>query len=144
MPLRLLKRALQRRRKPQALVVDDTPEVAKLLVMHLEHMGYACQTASEARQAKQVLASAPDMDLLVIDIRLPDEHGIAFARQVRAGGSKPPTPIVFVSGAFAPEEMDRRSASSPASSALTKPFSRKTLERAVAAAVPPEHERCTT
>lgn len=76
------------------LVVDDEAEVRTLLRSGLELEGY---TVSEAKDGAELIAALEKrpVDLITLDLRLGDQDGFAFARQVR---SKHNVPIVMISG----------------------------------------------
>lgn len=64
------------------LVVDDDKDVRSLLVRALEREGHAIVTASSLRSAQQNLS--PDIELVILDVGLPDGSGIELCRQLRA------------------------------------------------------------
>mgnify|MGYP002629681368 CR=1 FL=1 len=68
--------------KPHILVVDDDTRLRELLKSFLSKNGFrvtAAGHAAEARQRLQVL----DFDLIVLDVMMPGETGLAFAVQLR-------------------------------------------------------------
>ena len=77
------------------LVVDDEPNIRKLLAGVLEDEGYAVDTAGEADAARRLLAARP-VDLLLLDVMLPGIDGIAFLGELAAGGEHPP--VIMMSG----------------------------------------------
>lgn len=76
------------------LVVDDEAEVRALLRSGLELEGYAVSEAKDGAELIAALEKRP-VDLITLDLRLGDQDGFAFARQVR---SKHNVPIVMISG----------------------------------------------
>jgi DNA-binding response OmpR family regulator len=76
------------------LVVDDEAEVRTLLRSGLELEGYAVSEAKDGAELIAALEKRP-VDLITLDLRLGDQDGFAFARQVR---SKHNVPIVMISG----------------------------------------------
>jgi DNA-binding response OmpR family regulator len=65
------------------LVVDDEAEVRDLLQEYLIKQGFAVSAAAGAAAAREVLAAAPPVDLVVLDLRMPGEDGLDFARELR-------------------------------------------------------------
>ena len=65
----------------RVLVVEDDPGIADLMVRGLERAGYAAVAASSGRQA---LVSAPEPDVVLLDLGLPDMDGVEVCRQLRA------------------------------------------------------------
>src|SRR5207244_12790301 len=61
--------------RPRALIVDDDPEIAKVLTELVEREGFAVTCASSLAQARdQVAATVPD--IVLVDIHLPDGSGL--------------------------------------------------------------------
>ena len=67
------------------LVVDDEPEVRDLLQEYLIRQGLAVSTAASVSEARAVLA-ARQVDLVVLDLRMPGEDGLSLARDLRGRG----------------------------------------------------------
>ncbi|KQP54889.1 response regulator transcription factor [Methylobacterium sp. Leaf108] len=65
------------------LVVDDEPPIRKLLRMGLATQGYAVVEAPDARTALAMLAREA-VDLIILDLGLPDMRGHDLLRVVRA------------------------------------------------------------
>ena len=68
---------------PRALVVDDAPENRMLVSALLIQQGFDVDQAADGEAAVRA-ASAADLDLIVLDIGLPDIDGIEVCRRVRA------------------------------------------------------------
>lgn len=79
---------------PQALVIDDEPDILELLTMTLESMSVDCVTAENIAQAQQAL-SQQTFDFCLTDMRLPDGNGLDFVRALQA--DKPDLPIAVIS-----------------------------------------------
>ncbi|MCI0393417.1 MAG: response regulator transcription factor [Chloroflexi bacterium] len=71
------------------LLVEDNDAVALGLIYGLEKEGYTVRRAATAAAASQHTA-APDFDLLILDIRLPDGNGFDLCREFRAAGLRQP------------------------------------------------------
>jgi two-component system phosphate regulon response regulator OmpR len=67
------------------LVVDDEAEVRDLLKEYLIKQGFAVSAAASAAAAREVLA-ARVVDLVILDLRMPGEDGLSFARELRGRG----------------------------------------------------------
>ena len=77
------------------LVVDDEPNIRKLLAGVLEDEGYTVSTAADAEQAEaQIAASAPD--LVLLDVQLPGKDGLAFLKELQRQGGD--LPVMMMSG----------------------------------------------
>jgi two-component system response regulator PilR (NtrC family) len=79
---------------PQALVIDDEPDILELLTMTLESMSVDCVTAENIAQAEQAL-SQQNFDFCLTDMRLPDGNGLDFVKTLQA--NKPDLPIAVIS-----------------------------------------------
>ena len=64
------------------LVVDDDHDARTLLVLLLEARGAAVRTSSTVREALDAIEAHPP-DVLLSDLRMPDESGYALIRRVR-------------------------------------------------------------
>ena len=71
--------------EPQAhlLVVDDDERIRGLLQKFLMRHGFLVTIARDALQARRLLAGL-EFDLLVLDVMMPGEDGIALTRDLRA------------------------------------------------------------
>jgi len=58
------------------LVVDDDQNLRRSLALVLERSGYQVTTATNAQDAMRALHAGP-IDLVFLDIKLPDQNGIA-------------------------------------------------------------------
>ncbi len=86
---------------PCILVVDDERRIREVVQYALEREGYRVRAAESARQADSTLASE-SIDLIVLDVMLPDANGLDLCRRFRAEYD---IPILFLSARS--EEIDR-------------------------------------
>ena len=70
------------------LVVDDDERIRGLLQKCLIRNGFLVTVARDAAQARRLLAGL-DFDMLVLDVMMPGEDGIALTRAIRARSSVP-------------------------------------------------------
>ncbi len=87
--------------RPHILVVDDDTEIRTLLSEYLEAHGYRATAVPDARVMRRLLDQAP-VDLIVLDLMLPGENGIAVCRDLRA---RLQVPIIMLTALG--EEIDR-------------------------------------
>lgn len=75
---------------PQAhlLVVDDDERIRGLLQKFLMRNGFLVTIARDAGQARRLMTGL-DFDLIVVDVMMPGQDGIAFTREVRARTAVP-------------------------------------------------------
>jgi DNA-binding response OmpR family regulator len=75
--------------KVQLLVVEDDIEIQETLKLYLIKKGYDVKQAYTCQQALLQL----DVDLIIIDIQLPDGNGISLCQKIRQTSS---VPIIFL------------------------------------------------
>jgi two-component system, OmpR family, phosphate regulon response regulator OmpR len=68
--------------KPHILVVDDDTRLRELLRTFLSKNGFRVTVASQAAEARERLGVL-DFDLIVLDVMMPGETGLAFAAELR-------------------------------------------------------------
>jgi two-component system KDP operon response regulator KdpE len=103
--------------KPLVLIVDDEPQIRRLLTVTLEANGYRVLPAATAQEGL-VLAAQHRPDLVILDIGLPDLSGQEVLRQLREW-SQTPVLILSVQGS----EKDKVAAlDAGADDYVTKPF----------------------
>jgi two-component system KDP operon response regulator KdpE len=99
------------------LVVDDEPQMRRVLRASLVASGYQVMEAGSGEEALAQLG-AEDCDFILLDLNLPGIDGITTCRAIR---SKSRVPIVIVSVRVSPE--DKQAArSAGANDYITKPF----------------------
>lgn len=76
----------------QVLFVEDTADTRNLIGFSLETEGFNVLTAGTADEGLD-LARKESLDLILIDIGLPDKDGLELCREIRRFDNK--TPILF-------------------------------------------------
>jgi two-component system phosphate regulon response regulator OmpR len=114
---------------PHLLVVDDDTRLRSLLARYLGEQGHLVSTASSAAEARARMRTL-EFDLLVLDIMMPGETGLDFARWLRAQHSA--LPILMLT---ARSEAEERIAGleAGADDYLAKPFEPRELLLRIAA-----------
>lgn len=87
---------------PTILLVEDRLSVVRLLAVGFEYLGLTLNPVfNSAASLIEALRnnSFPDVDLFLIDIKLPDGDGVELARTLRAGGETRP---IALASAWAP------------------------------------------
>ena len=75
--------------KPDSiLIVDDDLEIRRLLADYLARNGFAALAARDGREMWQMLERHV-VDLIVLDLMLPDSDGLTLCRDLRAKGNIP-------------------------------------------------------
>ena len=115
------------------LVVDDDPEIRKLLQALFVRLGFAVTTAADGRSAIKRLAEVKPT-LLCIDLMLPESSGYDVCEHVNKTSPLHGLPIMVVSGRTMPN--DRAQAEELGVRAyLAKPFTQAELKAAVETAM---------
>lgn len=104
--------------KEMILVVEDNPQISNFITYALKNEGFAPLTAGTAQEALSMIVSQ-HMDLILLDLGLPDFDGMEVIRKVREWSE---VPIIVVSA----RDQDKEKAEALDAGAddyLTKPFS---------------------
>ena len=80
--------------EPRILVIDDEPPIRRLLKTALTAQSWRVEEATDGPEALEFLRRNK-MDLIVLDLGLPQMDGLEVIRQLRDGGNH--TPIVVLS-----------------------------------------------
>ena len=73
---------------PHILIVDDHREIRELVSRALAKDGFRVSTAGDGKAMRRVLADAR-IDLILLDLMLPDEDGLSLCRSLRADSDIP-------------------------------------------------------
>lgn len=103
--------------EPKILIVDDEPQMRKLLEIALGAQSFRVQTAGTGKEALIAVAMHPP-DLLLLDLGLPDEDGQMVLRNLREWFSKP----VIILSARDNEQEIVRALDNGANDYMVKPF----------------------
>ena len=107
---------------PHILALDDDPDIRRILVEYLEGQDLKVTAVATGQEMLSNLETQ-SVDLLLLDLRLPNENGLDLARRIRATSK---VPILILSGQTA--EADRvMSLELAADDYVTKPFSPREL-----------------
>ncbi len=81
------------------LIVDDSPLDLRLLEALVEgQAGFRPVKAATAQEALAYVRQNPSLDLLLVDVNLPDLSGIEVCRQLKSDPATSRIPIVMISG----------------------------------------------
>ncbi|OHV78731.1 response regulator [Ensifer sp. LCM 4579] len=76
------------------LVVDDDPRIRQMLARYFEDEGYRISLAGDGREMRNCLETQM-IDIILLDLVLPGEDGLALARDIRARSD---IPIIMLTG----------------------------------------------
>lgn len=86
---------------PHVHIVDDDAEIRRLVAEFLGDNGYRVTTAGNGSKVRETVAKG-NIDLVVLDVMLPDSNGFDLCRTIRATST---TPIIMLTAKGG--EMDR-------------------------------------
>ena len=92
--LTVLRRCLPSTR-PRLLIVDDEEDARRVLAAHLEDECCEFRTASNGREALEIMESFPP-DLILLDLMMPVMDGMTFLNQIRSTPRFQFLPVVVV------------------------------------------------
>jgi two-component system phosphate regulon response regulator OmpR len=87
---------------PQILVVDDDSEIRKLLARYMQEQGFRVLLASKCSEVHERIVTN-QIDLIILDVMLPDGSGLDLCRDLRAARSN--IPIILLTALK--EDVDR-------------------------------------
>ncbi|KRF02209.1 AraC family transcriptional regulator [Frateuria sp. Soil773] len=85
------------------LVIDDTPEAIRPLLLALRGRHWRVSVATDARQGQQ-RAQLLAPDLILLDVRMPGMDGFALCRLLQASPRTRDIPVLFLTSAGAADE----------------------------------------
>jgi CheY-like chemotaxis protein len=88
------------------LVVDDSATKRYLLVSWLTRAGFTVVEAESGGEALQMLVGRRDIELVVLDVKLPDMSGFEVCEQIKSSSEHGALPVIHVS-AHAVDVVDR-------------------------------------
>jgi DNA-binding NtrC family response regulator len=104
--------------RPTLLVVDDEPQVLKVIERLASKVGFAVATCGSGADAMGMLMRRP-ADLAMVDLRMPEVNGLELLRQIRA--SVPGCEVILMTG-FGAVDSAVEAIKLGAREYLTKPF----------------------
>ena len=87
--------------RPSLVVLDDDPVTRMVIARYFATEGFDVQEAASAGECRAILKGG-EVDLIFVDIHLPDANGITFSQEIRAAS---PVGIIFVT--HCDSEIDR-------------------------------------
>jgi two-component system, OmpR family, KDP operon response regulator KdpE len=102
---------------PAILVVDDEPQICRLLEITLQSNDYKVSLATKGKEGLIMAANHPP-DLILLDIGLPDENGQVVLQKLREWYNKP----IIILSVQSDEENIVKALDNGANDYLVKPF----------------------
>lgn len=133
------------RRRQIVLVVDDDPAICRLLQARLTTDAVQIITAGCGAEAERIIAEqAESIDLILLDVGLPDTDGFTLCESIRRKPTLSEIPVIFLTGRDSSEDT-LHGFEAGGTDYITKPFDHAVLHARVSAALRTQrffHERC--
>src|SRR5437867_2160124 len=108
-------------RKPVVLAVDD--KRANLLALEaLLGENYKVLFAGSGREALSAVRLKPEIDLILMDVQMPDMDGFQTAREIKQLDASRAIPIIFVTAVYNEDPFIRRGYEVGGMDYFSKPF----------------------
>jgi DNA-binding response OmpR family regulator len=109
--------------KPKILIIEDDPDIIKLVEIHITDLGFELERASDG-QTGLTKAIEKDYALIILDLMLPELDGLEVCKRLRREDTR--TPILMLTAKS--EELDKvLGLELGADDYITKPFSVREL-----------------
>jgi DNA-binding response OmpR family regulator len=106
---------------PLILIVDDDADLLHILSLLLKRLGVEVKRTTSASMALQWLKETDRVDLIILDLKLPDMDGTEVLRQIRDNPDLDQVPVMILSAKGDPATI-RQVLNSGADDYLTKPY----------------------
>jgi CheY-like chemotaxis protein len=117
------------RRRPRALIVDDSPTVRRQLSLALHQIGLDSEAVASAREALDVLAMRR-YEMVLADVVMPDMDGYKLTRAIKRNRALRGMPVIILTSRSSPFDL-ARGALAGCNSYLVKPVSMQSLRETV-------------
>jgi two-component system sensor histidine kinase and response regulator WspE len=116
--------------KYSILVVEDDPTLAQLVIDIFMTAGFEMHWASNKAEINQQMNRRPTVDLVLLDIMLPDVNGLEVLKRIRGHPKLSTLPVIMMTGKSAPEDVTAGLIAG-ADGYVSKPFQMSGLVKAV-------------
>jgi PAS domain S-box-containing protein len=122
------------RARPLVLVVEDHPEIARLITTMLDKAGFETELARTAAEARACVARRHHA-AMTVDLKLPGVDGVAFIRGLRREPATREVPVIVVSAMADEGRIQLNGEAHAVAEWLARPIDENRLVRAVRKAV---------
>jgi len=130
--------------KPTILVVDDDPDLQKLLGMYLKLEGFVVRPATNRDAVLIGLRTPPMPALVLLDVQMPDANGFDILAKLRLHPALKTLPVIMLTGETTRESV-LKGLRGGADGYVTKPFEPENVVKAIKAVLglnpPPEEKK---
>ena len=117
----------QSKHKQVVLIADDSSTVRKFVTFSLASQSLEVVTAVDGMDALEKISQIPQVDLIIVDLNMPNMDGFEFIENVRGSELHRDVPIIILSSERG-EESKRRGRAVGANAYIEKPFDAKNIE----------------
>jgi DNA-binding response OmpR family regulator len=108
------------------MVVDDEPEIVKMVTKIMEARGHRVTTARDGAEAIET-AERELPDVMILDLNLPKIDGFEVCKRLKTGEKTKKIPIVMLTAAYVSVQDADRGVGVGADEYVIKPFLREVL-----------------
>jgi CheY-like chemotaxis protein len=112
------------------LVVEDDPDLAQLVIDIFMTAGFEVHWASNRDEINREMNRRPAVDLVLLDILLPDAHGLQILKRIRSHPKLAKLPVIMMTGKSTAQDV-AAGLTAGADGYVTKPFKMSGLVKAV-------------
>ena len=116
------------------LAVDDDPDILALEEKILKREGYEVLTASNGAKAISLIKAGRSIDLILLDVMMPNINGFEVSQWVRGSENEKRIPVVFVTAKDDAQSM-KEGFRAGGTVYLTKPFTTTQLVKTVSSII---------
>lgn len=103
------------------LVVDDEPDILKVIIFRLKKEGYEVKTAINGQVALDMIAQERP-DIILLDITLPLLNGYEVCKKIKTNDCHKDIPVMFLTASTGSGGFKERAAEAGAQDFMFKPF----------------------
>ena len=108
------------------LVVDDEPDIVRVVVKIMESRGHTVVTATDGLHA--IEAARDEMpDVVILDLNLPEMDGFEVCKEIKKAEATRHIPVVMMTAAYTTIEDAEKGTGLGADEYVVKPFLREVL-----------------
>ena len=108
------------------LVADDEPHIGRIIKMKLEQGPFRVTLAYDGQEAIDVLETQADIDLVLLDLMMPNLSGLDVLARIRSNDRLKHLPCIILTAA-GQDQQYKQAMALGATDFMTKPFSPKKL-----------------
>lgn len=112
------------------MLVEDEESILEMLRRFLEHEGYLVVTAEKGQTALNWMKEVR-LDLAIVDLGLPDMHGMEVCRAIKEDPKTRNTPVIILTGNNTNEARITGNLDASVELFLNKPISLEDLKKAI-------------